>query len=83
MSREEIADLVRRALVSVAPECENQPIDPEADFRDQFDIDSMDFLNFVIALHKATGIDIPEKDYPQLASLNGCAEYMSARANLR
>lgn len=79
MSREEIADLVRGALTSVAPESENQPIEPEADFRDQMDLDSMDFLNFVIALHEATGVDIPEKDYPQLASLNGCIEYLTAR----
>ena len=79
MSREEIADLVRGALTSVAPESENQPIEPEADFRDQMDLDSMDFLNFVIALHDATGADIPEKDYPQLASLNGCIEYLTAR----
>jgi acyl carrier protein len=79
MSREELAGLVRRALASVAPESESEPIDPEADFRDQLDIDSMDFLNFVIALHEATGLEIPEKDYPQLASLNGCIEYLSAR----
>jgi acyl carrier protein len=80
MSREETADVVRRALASVGPESENQPIDPDADFRDQMDLDSMDFLNFVIALHELTGIDIPERDYPQLASLNGCIEYLAARS---
>ena len=55
MSRDEIANLVRGALTSVAPESENQPIDPEVDFREQMDLDSMDFLNFIIALHEATG----------------------------
>ena len=79
MSNEEIGDLVRGALASVAPEVENQPIDPDQDFRDQMDLDSMDFLNFVIALHEATGIDIPERDYPQLASLNGCIDYLAER----
>ena len=79
MAREEIAGLVRAALASVAPESENQPIEPEADFRDQMDLDSMDFLNFIIALHEATGIDIPEKDYPQLASLNGCVDYLAVQ----
>ena len=79
-STEKIAAVVRRALASVAPETDGQPIDPEAEFREQLDIDSMDFLNFIIALHEATGVDIPEKDYPQLASLNGCIEYLSARA---
>jgi acyl carrier protein len=83
MSREELAGLVRRALARVAPESEGQLIDPEADFRDQIDLDSMDFLNFIIALHEATGLEIPEKDYPQLASLEGCIEYLSARTKER
>jgi acyl carrier protein len=83
MSREELAGLVRRALASVAPESEGQLIDPEADFRDQIDLDSMDFFNFIIALHEATGLEIPEKDYPQLASLEGCIEYLSARTKER
>jgi acyl carrier protein len=83
MSREEIADLVRGALTSVAPESESQPIEPDAEFRDQMDLDSMDFLNFIIALHEATGIDIPERDYPQLASLNGCIDYLAERLEKR
>ena len=83
MSREEIASLVRGALTSVAPESATQPIEPDADFRDQMDLDSMDFLNFIIALHEATGIDIPEKDYPRLASLNGCVDYLAARLEQR
>jgi acyl carrier protein len=83
MSRDEVANLVRGALTSVAPESENQPIDSEVDFREQMDLDSMDFLNFIIALHEETGIDIPEKDYPQLASLNGCIDYLAARLEKR
>lgn len=83
MSKEDIVKLVRGALASVAPESESQPLDPDAEFRDQVDIDSMDFLNFVIALHDATGIDVPERDYPQLASLNGCIEYLGARLEPR
>jgi acyl carrier protein len=79
MSKEDIADLVRSALINVAPEVEDQLLDPDADFRDQMDLDSMDFLNFVIALHEASGVDVPERDYPQLASLNGCIEYLAAR----
>lgn len=83
MSKEDIADRVRSALISVAPEAEGQPLDPDADFRDQMDLDSMDFLNFVIALHETTGIDIPERDYPQLASLNGCIAYLGERLERR
>ena len=83
MSRDEIATLVRGALTSVAPESATQPIEPDADFRDQMDLDSMDFLNFIIALLEATGIDIPERDYPQLASLNGCIDYLAERLEKR
>jgi hypothetical protein len=43
------------------------------------DLDSRDLLNFVIALHEASGVGIPEKDYPQLASLNGCVQYLKGR----
>jgi acyl carrier protein len=51
--------------------------------RDQLDIDSMDFLNFVIGIDEATGLDIPERDYPQLATLDGCVEYLRTRVASR
>jgi acyl carrier protein len=38
----------------------------------------MDFLNFLIAVHKATGIEIPESDYPKLATLDGCVDYVAS-----
>jgi acyl carrier protein len=79
MNDHEIAELVRRTLARVAPEVEGEEIEPNVNFRDQFDIDSMDFLNFVIALHEQIGLDIPEADYPRLASLSGCVAYLSAR----
>ena len=46
-------------------------------FRDQLDIDSMDFLNFVIALHEKLHLEIPETDYPKLTTLNGCMEHLT------
>jgi acyl carrier protein len=46
--------------------------------REQLDIDSMDFLNFVIALHKELGVGLPEKDYPKLATLDGCVDYLAS-----
>lgn len=79
MSDEEITALVRQALAGVAPESAGLALDPDLEFRDQLDIDSMDFLNFVLRLGEASGVAIPEKDYPQLASLNGCIEYLSER----
>lgn len=46
--------------------------------RDQPDIDSMDFLNFVIGLHKELKVEIPEADYPKLATLDGCVNYLAS-----
>jgi acyl carrier protein len=46
---------------------------------EQIDLDSMDLLNLVIAIHEATGVDIPEADYPEMASLDGCAAYLRSR----
>jgi len=48
----------------------------QEDLRDAIDLDSMDFLNFVIALHERTGVDIPEADYPRLRTLDGAIAYL-------
>jgi acyl carrier protein len=48
-------------------------------FREQLDLYSMDLLNFIVALHAALGVEIPEADYPKLATLDGCVEYLAAR----
>jgi acyl carrier protein len=76
MSDTALTDLVKSCLLSVAPDLEGKPINPDTPFREQFEIDSMDFLNFIIALHKATGVDLPEKDYPRLETLSGCLLYL-------
>lgn len=78
-TEQELRQTVLEALGRIAPEADTSAVPPDADLREALDLDSMDFLNFVIALHEATGADIPEKDYPQLASLNGCIEYLTAR----
>lgn len=79
MNELELSELVERALFEVAPDLQGETIDPEMPFRDQFEFDSMDFLNFIIELHKASGEEISEADYPQLASLKDCVSYLRAR----
>ncbi|MGI9511586.1 MAG: acyl carrier protein [Anderseniella sp.] len=79
MNDQEISELVKRALFEVAPDLEDEIIDPETPFRDQFEFDSMDFLNFVIGIHQVTGVEIPEADYPQLTSLKDSISYLRAR----
>ncbi len=79
MTREQIKEIIFRVLGEIAPEADLAYIKPDVSFRDQLDIDSMDFLNFVVAIHKETEIDIPEIDYPKLLSLNGCLDYLASK----
>jgi acyl carrier protein len=79
VSDDEIKALVLRELKTIAPEAEPDQIDPAIDLREQIDLDSMDILNWMIAIHAATGVEIPEADYPQLTTLNGCVTYLRAR----
>jgi acyl carrier protein len=75
----EIKALVLRELRKIAPEAAQDEIDPAVDLREQIDLDSMDILNLAIAIHEATGVDIPEADYPKMTSLDGCVAYLRPR----
>ena len=79
MTDDEIKALVLRELKRIAPEAELDQIDPGIDLREQIDLDSMDILNLAIAIHETTKVDIPEADYPQMVTLNGCVAYLRSR----
>jgi acyl carrier protein len=79
MTLEELAKRILELLTEIAPDVEAASVIPGIDFRDQFDFDSMDTLNFAIALHKELGFEVPESDYSQLASLEKCVAYLEAR----
>ena len=79
MTKEKIRESVLRALGQIAPEADLARIKPNLRIRDQLDIDSMDMLNFIIAIHKELKIDIPEADYPKLLTLDDCTEYLASR----
>jgi acyl carrier protein len=81
MTPEEIRNAVLQALASVAPEIDPKSLEPNRAFREEFDLDSMDFLNFVIALHGALGVDVPERDYSKVATLDGAVDYLGRRLN--
>jgi acyl carrier protein len=83
VTKDEIRETVLRILNQIAPEADLSQIKPELRIRDQLDIDSMDLLNFVIGLHKELGVEIPETDYPKLATLAGCIEYLAVRTAIR
>jgi acyl carrier protein len=79
VTRDAIRDAVVKALTSVAPEIDCSSLDPDREFRQEFDLDSMDFLNFVIALHASLAVDVPEADYSRLATLSGAVDYLAGR----
>ena len=79
MTRAQVKQAVLDALMAVVPEARPAEIDPVAPLREQLDIDSMDFMNFVVTLDQALGVDVPESEYGRLATLDGCVDYLAGR----
>jgi acyl carrier protein len=71
-----LAPRILKLLTDVAPDIDPNSVEPNIDFREQFDFDSMDTLHFAIALNKEFGIEIPEQDYKQLRNLAACTAYV-------
>lgn len=79
MKPEKIRAALYEELGNLAPEADASAIDPEANLREALDLDSMDFLNLMIALHERLGIAIPEADYAELRTLNKAIGYLSEK----
>jgi acyl carrier protein len=76
MNDTDLKQIVMEAILEIAPEADFETLDPNDGLREQLDLDSMDFLNVVIGLHEALGIDIPEADYPKLFTLTSAINYL-------
>jgi acyl carrier protein len=76
MTTPDVQQRVLQTFLDIAPDVDPAALDRAEAFRDQFDFDSMDTLNFAIALHQAFGIDVPETEYRELASLNKAVAYV-------
>lgn len=79
MTREEIRTTVLDVLSGIAPEVDPPEIDTGVELRDQLEIDSMDLLNLLVGVHERTGVDIPERDYPKLVTIDDLVQYLAAR----
>jgi acyl carrier protein len=79
MTAVDMQKTIFEVLATIAPEADPSDIDPNANLQDELDIDSIDFLNFMMGLHKKTGVDIPEKDYAKVSTLNDCISYLATR----
>jgi acyl carrier protein len=79
MTDEQLKETIFDVLGQIAPEADPEDLEPDEDIREAFDIDSFDFLNFLIGLNERLGVEIPESDYGQLSSLNDLVTYLQAR----
>jgi acyl carrier protein len=79
MTTNEVRAAVLRALGNVAPEADLSGLDPAQPIRDQLDIDSMDFMNFLLEIDRDLHVDVPETDYARVATLDQCVAYLSER----
>jgi acyl carrier protein len=81
MTDQDVSKAVAEELYRIAPDVSADDIDPTADLRDEFEIDSMDFLTLVTALGNRFTLDMPEADYPKMRSFDDLVKYL--RANSR
>jgi len=79
MERETLKQTALAILRGIAPEIEPRDIEDGRPLRDQVDLDSMDWLNFLIGLHQKLGVNISESDYAQLVTLDKVLDYLQAR----
>ncbi len=79
MQTTDLRNTVHALLKSIAPEIEPAALDAAAPLRDQIDLDSMDYLNFIVGLHEQLKVEIPERDYRKLVSLDDIEAYLQSR----
>lgn len=79
MTRDEIKDVILEIIADIDEEADFDRLDPDKALRDQLDLDSMDFLDIVMELRKRYKLQIPEEEYPELATLNSCVNYLEPK----
>ena len=79
MTKDECKKIVLEIIADIAPDEDLSDIKADVRLRDQLELDSMDFLDIVMELRKRHNIEVPESEYPELASLDSCAEYLTPK----
>lgn len=83
MNADEIRAVVLTTLLSIAPEVETDELRGDRPLRNQVDLDSMDWLNFLLGLHEKLKVDIPEADYRGLITLDDVVAYLRKQLETR
>lgn len=76
MTTDEAKTLIFDILEEIAPEVDTSEVDASIDLSEQLDLDSMDYLTWMLAINKRTGIDIPQRDVSKFLTIEGAAEYL-------
>jgi acyl carrier protein len=76
MTQDEVIIAIKDIISQIAPDEDLSQLEPELRLREQIELDSMDFLDIVMELRKLYGVQVPEKDYGELATLAGCVKYL-------
>ena len=79
MTRDEIRDVILEIIEDIDEDADFDNLDADKPLRDQLDLDSMDFLDIVMELRKRYQLQIPEEEYPELATLNSCVNYLEPK----
>lgn len=79
MAPEEIREVIIDILTDIAPDEDLSELKDEVNFRDQLELDSMDFLDIVMELRKRYSVSVPEEDYPELASMHTTVTYLTPK----
>ena len=79
MTRDQVRQAILNIISDIAPDEDLGAIKDEEKLRDQFDLDSMDFLDIVMELRKRFNLEVPEKDYQELVSMASSVEYLFPR----
>ena len=79
MTPEEVGQAIVEIIEDIVPDEDCSDLDAAAPLRDQLELDSMDFLDIVMELRKKYGVEVPEADYPRLATLDSCVEYLAPK----
>ena len=79
MTRGEIKDVILEIIADIDEDADMDGLNADEPLRDQLDLDSMDFLDIVMELRKRYKLQIPEADYPELATLTSCINYLEPK----
>jgi acyl carrier protein len=76
MTREQARDLIFDVLADIAPEVDREDVDDSLDLTEQIDLDSMDYLTWMIGISEKTGLDIPQHDVSRFLTIDGATAYL-------